>query len=106
MMVATSYSGPYGLIIPELEALTTVSIHVATPSFSRALSIWKSAVRLESPRIVTISPGVLPRVDHVNTPVLRLLSYMGGCAACVRGRLASRVCTVLARASESTGLIT
>ena len=50
-------------------------MRVVAFSFTRALSIWKSTVRLVSPKIWPISEDVLPRamlvLSHQHDPIVR-----------------------------------
>ena len=63
--------GGYGSINRPAAAFTAACIRLEAFSFSRALSMWKSTVRLVRPRIVAISDEVLPRAAQVNASASR-----------------------------------
>jgi hypothetical protein len=57
----------YGSINRPVVALIAASVRVAAPSFVRALSVWKSTVRLVSPRICATGLFVIWRERQLAT---------------------------------------
>src|SRR6202035_4843303 len=97
---------PHGSIRRPVAAFSTASVRVAAPSLPRALSIWKSTVRLVRSRIWAISAEVLPRAAQVKTSTSRSLSAIDFGHSPVRATPASRAVMMAASMSKSIGFVT
>src|SRR5579864_1865951 len=96
----------YGSIRCPVAALMAASTRVAAPSLVRALSMWKSTVRLDRPRICAISADVLPRAAQVSVSTSRSLRSTSLGHSSLRATPARRATMIVSSRSKSMGLVT